>query len=420
MGDSPFFWLALTVVCILVQGFYSMMEMASVSFNKIRLQYYVSKGNKPAIWLDFLMQNPSRLFGTTLLGVNIALQIGSECSRQFYYSLNLSPDLAPITQVLFVLIFAELAPMFAARHYAEHVSMLGTPIVYASSRLMKPITWLIGLIAKLVNRAIGGTSQDASDIYLTREELQRIFEERDEVQQTPEESDDLDTLGTIVSNIFSFRSKTAGQVMIPSHEIPMVPSRSSVGHLRKVLLDNKVSHIPIYLRSRRNIVGVVSARDLLNVSEYHNIKDYSRPPWFLADHTKILQILEQFRHNNQDIAVVLGDDGLAQGILTLEDILDEIFGNVHSLPNPYSPEAEKSFRVIERSFPGTMEVRDFNERFNAHISYTGKETLAELLGKHLEHHPEKGESIRIDCFELTVEEASLLGAKTISVRTILD
>jgi len=104
-----------------------MVEMACVSFNKVRLHYYVNQGNRRAIWLNYLLQHPFRLFGTTLIGVNVAMVVGSECSREFHSALGLSPDLAPLSQVIIVVIFAELAPMFAARHYAEHVAMLGAP-----------------------------------------------------------------------------------------------------------------------------------------------------------------------------------------------------------------------------------------------------------------------------------------------------
>lgn len=422
MDDSALFWLSLTLMFIFVQGFYSMAEMAGVSFNKIRLQYYVSKGNKQAIWLNFLLQNPSRLFGTTLLGVNVALQLGSECSRQLYESLNLPPNLAPFSQVFLVLIFAEIVPMFAARHYAEHVALLGSPLVYASSRLVKPLVWGIGLISEFANRLIGGRHQEAAAIYLTREELQKVFEEREESPLNPKESEESDDFNTIVSNIFNFRRKTAEQAMIPTHEVPMIPANSSISHLRAILNKAKTSayHIPVYLRSRRNIVGVVSIRDVLSAPGHHQVQNYYKPPWFLAHHTKILQILEQFQRNNQSVAVVLDGDGSARGILTLEDILDEIFGDTAVRSKRVDLEDVLSLRVIERTFPGTMEIRDFNELFNANLVFSEKETLAELLSKHFDHLPEKGESVRVDRFELTVEEASLMGAKSITVRTVID
>ncbi|MCB1181584.1 MAG: DUF21 domain-containing protein, partial [Chlamydiia bacterium] len=155
MNPFPFFWLMLTFFCILTQGFFSMMEMASVSFNRVRLQYYVALKIRRAIWLKSLLDRPSRLFANVILGVNISLQIGSQSSREFYSALGLNPDLAPLTQVFLVVILAELCPLFAARKYAEHVVMLGMPILYGIHILFKPIIWFISQITSFISFLIG-------------------------------------------------------------------------------------------------------------------------------------------------------------------------------------------------------------------------------------------------------------------------
>lgn len=141
MNPSWKFFLLLILICLVVQGFFAMLEMACVSFNKVRLQYYVSKENKRALWLSYLLHHPALLFGTTLICVNTALVVGSECARRFYDSLGLSPDWAPLSQIFIVLIFAEIAPMFAGRRYAEHVAMLGIPILFFFSIILRPLIW---------------------------------------------------------------------------------------------------------------------------------------------------------------------------------------------------------------------------------------------------------------------------------------
>ncbi|MBP7075396.1 MAG: DUF21 domain-containing protein, partial [Rhabdochlamydiaceae bacterium] len=155
MNESWEFLLTLILICLVIQGFFAMLEMACVSFNKVRLQYYVSKGNKRAIWLNDLLHHPGRLFGTALICINAALQIGSEASRRLYESLHFSPDLAPITQVIIVLIFAEIAPLFAGRRYAEHAAMIGVPVLYAMSYLLRPLIWLFDGFCRIVHKLIG-------------------------------------------------------------------------------------------------------------------------------------------------------------------------------------------------------------------------------------------------------------------------
>jgi len=412
MGNSAFFWFILTFVCIAFEGFYSMLEMACVSFNKVHLQYYVSKGNKRALWLNHLLQNPSRLFGTTLLGVNLALQIGSECSRQFYNAIGLSPDLAPITQVLLVLIFAELAPIFAARRYSEHVVMLGIPIVYLSSKIMAPVIFGIDILVKLLNK-FSGSKENATSI-LTREELQKAVEAPDDKGQITHKSDEFNT---IVTNIFSLRDKDVQQVMVPLNTVQMLPSNCSVSHMRKVLNRGYYRYLPIYHHNRHNVIGIAYPRELINTPDNHSLRNYIRPSWFITKHANIYTILQEFRTHKHNIAIVLNKNGHAIGIITLQDILDEIFGEMEASQSPL-PIASPS-RILERTFPSNTKIDTFNKEFDAHIETNDEETLAQLMKKNLGHNPEKGEYIRIDRFEFTVKKVSIFGVHTISAKTLL-
>lgn len=413
MSDGALFWLGVTLICIAVQSFYSMLEMACVSFNKVRLQYYVNEGKRRALWLNYLLENPARLFGTTLVGVNVALQIGSECSRQFYSALNLSPDIAPLTQVVLVLIFAELAPMFAARRYAEHVALLGIPIIYASSVILRPITWSFTLISRVANWILGQRDGD-ENIFITRDELQKVFEDSEEDGASSSGKD----FNTVVANIFSLRSKTAGQTMDPLSMVPMLPSHASVSQMRGLLKSSeKFSFIAIYHRTRRNVVGISFPRDLLKVPDSHCIMDHARPPWFLTRSTRIFRVLKQFRLTGQSVAVVLSDKGSAIGVLTLDGILSEIFGKVDYVDEAGSYDLESPQRHIERTFTSDLEIADFNMQFDADLPTDSGATLLELMTTHLGHEPTKGETVRLESYELEVIESPLLGEKKITIRT---
>jgi CBS domain containing-hemolysin-like protein len=283
------FFLLLILLCLIVQGFFAMMEMASVSFNKVRLQYYVSKGNRRAIWLNDLLHNPTRLFGTTLICVNAALQFGSECSRRFYESLGLSPDLAPLTQVIIVLIFAEIAPLLAGRRYAEHAAMTGVPILYATSLILRPLIWLFDWLCRLVHKLI--RSPEGTGLYLSREELQKILEEQ--------ESEDFNT---IVTTIFSLKTKTAKELMKPLSEIQLIPSTCTIAEVRSLLTMNYSPFVPIYHKKEESIVAIAFPRDLIRHAENKRVREYARSPWFITETDSITAILKQFRRNNQSLS----------------------------------------------------------------------------------------------------------------------
>lgn len=412
MHASASLWLLFNLLSIALLAFYSMQEMACVSFNKVRLQYYVSKGFKRAEWLNYLLQNPSRLFGTTLIGVNIALVVGSECAREFHRALGINPDLAPISQVILVVIFGELAPMFAARHYAENVAMLGVPLVYASAKLMAPFLWCLGWISKLCNLIVGGKEIEAN-VYLNQEELQKIIEKQSDEEAT---SGTNERLNVVSANIFSLRGKKVKQVMIPIQSNAILPSNATVKQFEALIKRDRLSFIPIYHKEISNIVGIAYPRDLLRAGETRRVRDYAQRPWFITENLGMTQILKQFRSNNESVGVVLNRDGNAVGLIHLNDVLEEIFGEFTYTPDDAVPPA-KQIVLVEKTFPGDMTVGKFQSMYDGMLGPNPEKTLSELIIDHLGHRPEKGESFNIDQFEFVINEISLLDVKSVSIST---
>jgi len=409
MNSTALMWLLLNIFTIICLGFYSMLEMACVSLNKVRLDYYVSKKNRQALWLKYLLQHPFRLFGTTLIGVNIAMVVGSECSREFHQAIGINPDLAPLTQVIIVVIFGELAPMFAARHYAEHVAMLGSGLLYASAKIMTPLLWIVGYIIRFSNWIVGSeVSED--HMFLTQEELQKILEEHgDEVSS----EDKGQELNLISANIFTLRTMDARQIMTPLEDLAKLPSNATIAQMRNLLKKNDQEFVPIYHRDPTNIISIAFPRDLIRIPDTRRVRDHGRQPWFITQQTKITQILHQFRRNNLTVAVILDRAGKGIGLLNLGDVLDEIFGEVKKR-QPVKP--TEGF-ILERTFPGDMKISEFQEQFEIELDPDQNLTFHELMEKHLGHNPEEGDSVYIAPFEITASEVSLLEVKSVTVKT---
>ena len=400
------FYLSLVVIALIIQAFYSMMEMACVSFNKVRLHYYKEKGYRRAKWLSFLLSHPGRMFGTTLIAVNTALQFGSESARQLYVSLGLNPDYSAITQVFIVLIFAELSPMFAARKHSEHVCMLGIPLLFFTSIILSPIIWFVDMFCRLLNKIFG--AHISSALFLTRDELQKAIESREESKELSEDFD------TASSQIFSLKAKTAKELMEPLEMVEMASTSTTVADVQKQLKGRYVDYLPTYNKTLRNIVGIIYPRDLLRADVTDAAQNHMRTPWFVSDNISALELLSQFRVNNQTLAIVLDLSGLAIGILTLEGIIDEIFGSLDSA----FPHEERGRIFIERTFSGDTLIEEINEKLHIHLPTDNADTISDLIVQILDHPPAKGETVRIDHFELSVQEASLLGAKTVLLRTV--
>ena len=382
-----------------------MFEMAAVSFNKVRLHYYVSQNKRLGIWLNSLLGKPSRLFGTTLIAINTFLQFGSEFSRKFYESIDLNPDFAPFTQIIIVLIFGELAPMFAARKYSEHVAFLYIPVVYVTSKLLYPLIWVIDGLNHLLQRILG-RKYDVP-LFLSREEIQKAFEEEEEK---------VDSLNRVVSNFFTLKNKRAKEVMLPIGSCQAIASPSKLSEMKQILSLNYSAFIPIYHNHIQNIVAIAYPRDVLRLNETRKVLDFAKPPWFITEEQEVTDILMQFRRNNQSVAVVVDRTGGAVGILTLDQLIDQLFGEERG--EHWTFDEEGSGAHFEKTVLGEMLLSEFNAKFKTKLQLKGVETLSEYITKILEHHPAKGDWIKEEGLQITVIEPSLFGAKTLSVKSI--
>lgn len=393
----------LTFLCLLIQAFFTMVEMACVSFNKVRLEYYVSKGNIRAKWLSRIISRPILLFGATMLSVNTSMLLGSECARRLYSSLGLAPDWAPLSQIILVVVFAEIAPMVAGRRYSEHAAMIGIPILYGFSILVRPIIWFFNGLSGFIYRLMKAPKE--IKLSLSRDELQKAIEEGEETD-------------TIVSNIFSLKNKIAQEMMVPLSSVVSVPSTCNVKEMRELLASQNLPFVPIFHQSVDHIVAIAYPRDLIRAADYVKVRDLARPPWFIVQTTSVIDILKQFRSNNQILAVVLEEKGQAIGILTLDEIVDEIFEQSDTWLSLSSAPHTPIQVMIDRSFPGNTLLSDLKKEYNIDLHYQKATTLEDLCKKVLGHAPAKGDELRLEDYELKIEEAPLIGSLEISIKSI--
>jgi len=390
-------YILLLFFCVLIEAFFAMFEMAIVSFNKVRLHFYLSKNYKIAHWLTFLLNKPSRLFGTTLIAISTVQQMGSELSRRFYESLNLSPDLAPFTQIFIILVFGELAPMFAARKYAEHAATLGVPVVYFVAKILSPIVWFIDLISKKINKIFN--SQEESYLHLSKAEVKRVLEE----QESPHLKSE--NISTITSNILFLKEKKANKMMSPIDSFHILNENFTVEHVRELLRKNYKTFILI--KNSHNSLSIVFPKDLLIAQNSQQIKEFASIPWYVSENNSLLSILKESR---QEVCILLNHKGQPSGVLTMDQIIDDIFGQTNV--------TKIKHLVIEKKLSGDMLLDDFNRQFNVNISCENAQNLSDLISSILGHQPVKGDTVYAGNFEFIVVEPSLLGAKTILVRTL--
>lgn len=400
---SAIYWFMSMLFFLAVEAFFTMSEMSFVSFDRIRLNFLKSHGNKRAQMLSRLLEKPLFLFGSCLIGVNTALIVGSECSRQLYASLGLPVEIAPITQVILVVLFAELSPLLAARAHYQSVALFCVPIVYAISWIFSPVLLVISLSMKVVHKILGSSAHEGGE--LNRDELQHLIQKA----QIPHlDEEDLDS--HLVSNIFKLKYKKAKDILDPLEHFVLIPKGVKAKEAFSILEKNFSPIFLIYEKTKNHIIKVGHSRDLLQVDPKAAIETIGHSPWFVTEDLGIFELLSQLKKETLLVGIVLDQSGRAKGGILLEDVLDELFS---SHPLRY----KKGRFAMQRTLSADMSVSDFNTQYGAKISGKHK-TLADVVAAKLGHPAREGETVRIDHFEFVVKEASVLSAKTLLVRSI--
>lgn len=399
-------WLAVNIFSLLALSAYSMMEMACISFDRIRLQYFLTTGNIKMVRLNELLSHSGKLFGTTLICGNIALIVGSESARQIFSNLGVSPDWAILPQIVVVILFGELAPMFAARRYPEHVVRIGINFIYYSSKLLAPILWIINLITTAINRLFGA-KKGAHEIFLARDELQKIIEVHEE--PTPVETQEL---SQTLSNIFSISSKKASTIMRPLSAIRLLPSKCIAGELRKIARHNSQVSFPIVQEKTRDIVGIVYLRDLLRIPDNRRVRDYAKQPWFIQHDAKLLDVLKQFRINGENLSFVVDNRGKTVGYLTLSHIIETIFAFE-------SKKEVLSMGIIDRTIDPDISVGELERELGIELNVPREVNFADYCKERLEGHPHVGDSFSVGVYEVKILEASVFEVRRVKVKTLL-
>lgn len=206
--------------------------------------------------------------------------------------------------------------------------------------------------------------------------------------------------------------------MQPLSEIVCVSSMCTVKEMRERIAQHKLSFLLLFQHTLKNIVAVAYPRDCLRAEDNKRVRDLAKPPWFIVQTASIIEILKQFRSNKQILSVVLDQKGQAVGILTLDDIIDEVFEQSDSWLSLDNIPSNQLQVMIERSFPGETLLSTLKNQYHVNLAYQDTTTLEEFCEKLLGHKPAKGDELRFESYEITIEEAPLIGSLEIFIRSI--
>jgi CBS domain containing-hemolysin-like protein len=391
-------WLA--VACLVVTMFFSAAEMAFIAANRLRLRHLAEEGDATAAAYLESFRHPERLLSTAMMGVTIAhIVAASAVTFALFPRLGGTAWLvaaASVTPVM--LVFGEIIPKAVAREWATQLILtFYRPLIWLS-RLLTPFVALANGIVALVLRLFGGPRVDTRQ-FVSREELKALLQlEPGEAAVSTQEAE-------MIDKIFDLGDTTVREVMVPLVDVVMLAETATVDDVIALIRQRGFSRIPIYGQRATTVVGIVTSMDLLRRGgQARNLAEIMRPPTFVPETKRIDDLLREMQKSRNQLAIVVDEYGGATGIVTLEDIVEQIVGEIHD-------EHDRTPATVERLPDGSYwvaartHIDELNEALDWSLPKQDYETVAGLVLATLHRIPRTGEEFQIPGYTITVLEA---------------
>ena len=396
------------VICLILSAYFSATETSFSSLNKTRLKVLADDGNKKAERALKLAENYDKLIFTILIGnniVNIAMaSIGTLLFIGIYGDVGATISTVVVTVV--VLFFGEITPKSIAKDMPEKFAMFSAPFIRVWIWVLTPVNFLLSQWKKLVSRFF--KTDDESKI--SHEELLLFMEDAEQDGGIDE------TEGELLRNALEFRDLTAAEILTHRIEIEAVDITDSHEDIAKVFTQSGFSRLLVYRDTIDQVVGVLHQKDF-----YVNGKMTERPiaeimtaPLFVYQHTKIRDILETLQLKKSHIAIVVDDFGGTLGIVTMEDILEELVGEIWDEHDEVEEDFEKLGEDLYR-VDCSVSLEDFCEFFDVKLE-SDSVSVGGWIMEYLNHIPVRDEKITVENLEITVSEVNAHRVSFITVR----
>ena len=321
-------WFLIVLLALLsLSAFFSMSEAAFLAVNKVRLRHLMQRGSPAAKLVYQLLTRLDRLISTVLVGnnlVNVILTVLGTMACVSAFGLDRGPIIASIAITVLLLVIGEITPkLFAAAHADRTALTLAWPLRWVIA-LMHPFVWLFSGVSRLLIRLLGGQRLPRSPL-VTEEELKVMIEMGREAGVLAESE------LRMLHRIFEFSDSVVREVMVPREEIAAIDLSAKPEQLLDVLIEEGHSRIPVYEGSLDRVVGVIYARDLLALVRHGRLfvlPDLIRPVAFVPETMRVAELLSQFQQQNAQIAIAQNAQQATVGLVTVEDLLEEIVGEI--------------------------------------------------------------------------------------------
>lgn len=385
---------AAVLVMVLLSAFFSSAETSMTTVNRIRVQSLVEQGNKNAMILDKVISDSAKMLSTILIGNNIVNMAAASLMTTLTIQVlgNAYVGLATGALTLLILLFGEITPKTLATIHSETLALSYARVIYILMIILTPAVFIIGKLSNGVLFLLK-VNPNAKPNTMTEHELRTLVNvgQEDGVIEREEKQ--------MIYNVFDFGDSAAKDVMIPRIDMTLVDINSTYEELLEVFREDMHTRFPVYEDNTDNVIGIINMKDLLLFpkSRTFSIREILREPYFTYEHKATADLMIEMRKASVNLAVVLDEYGSTAGLVTLEDLLEEIVGEIR---DEYDEDEEEDVKEIQpnREYValGSAKLDDINEVLHTRLESEDYDSVGGYIIEQLDSLPVQGQSVTLD------------------------
>lgn len=401
LDSSDYFQLLILILMVGISSFFSSAETALTAVNRIRIRTLAEAGDKKAITLTKVLENQGKMLSAILVGNNVVNLTASSMSTTLVMSIwgNKAISIGTGILTLAILVFGEISPKTIATLYSEKMSLKYARIIYVFMTLMTPVIFVVHILSSSFLRFIHVNPNQKQEP-MTEDELRTIVDVSHEegVIELEERK--------IINNVFDFGDSVARDIMIPRIDMTLADVNATYDQLIEVFREEMFTRIPVYEESSDNVIGIVNMKDLLLIDNRgdFNIRTILRQPLYTYEYKKTAELMVEMRQTCNNVVIVLDEYGATAGMITLEDLLEEIVGEIRDEYDEYEENELVEVASGEYMIEGSMKLDDLNDRLGLRLESEDYDSIGGLVIGILDRLPEEGEEVLYNGIRLVVEE----------------
>lgn len=417
MDPSSTFQLVVLIALVMLSAFFSSAETALTTVSQHKLRALVEQGNKRAAKVIRITENSGKLLSAVLIGNNIVNISASSLATVLFTNLYGSTAVGITTGVLtlVILIFGEITPKTVAKVHNVKLALLYADIIAGLMWILTPVIWLLDLICAGIFKILHIDPQAGDTI--TEGELRAIVNVSHEEGVIEGEEKEM------ITNVVDFGDSLAKDVMVPRVDMVFISVDATVEEILNTYMDEQYTRLPVYEESKDNVIGILHVKDFFFYYATHkdgefNIREIIREPFFTYELQKTSDLMNEMRKGPMSMAIVLDEYGVTAGLVTLEDLVEEIVGDIR---DEYDDEEREAVRQIEENLyevDGSMNLEDLNDILGLEIHSEDYDSVGGHMIELLEHLPEEGDTATEGNVTYTVEQMQMNRIEKVLVKIL--